>query len=161
MASTRLKIIGANTFISLEGIKNIPAKIDTGADSSAVHADNIVMSKDGILSFEIFGKKIQTKEFTVVTIRSSNGEEQIRYRVPLLVTIGDKKMISNFALSNRNKNHFPVLIGRKTIKNHFIVDVSKAEVDLKKKKSAKSLNKEMQKNPFQFHKKYIRLNHED
>lgn len=148
------EIIGANTFIEIEGIKNIPAKIDTGADSSSVHAENISVSEDGTLTFEIFGKKISTKDFKVAIVRSSNGDEEIRYRAPLSVKIGKKKIKSFFSLSDRSKNIFPVLIGRKTIKNKFVVDVSKVEVEKKEHSRSLKLNSELRKNPFKFHQKY-------
>ena len=156
-----LEIIGANTFVAIEGIENIPAKIDTGADSSSVHVDNISVSKDGTLSFELFGKKIERKEFRAVVVRSSNGEEEIRFRAPLSVKIGSKKIKAFFTLANREKNDFPVLIGRKTIKNKFIVDVSEREIPLKKRLRSKRLNQELQKNPYEFHQKYIKLSEKE
>lgn len=156
-----LEIIGANTFVSIEGVEGIPAKIDTGADSSAVHVENLSVSKDGVLSFELFGKKIERKDFKAVVVRSSNGEEEIRYRAPLSVKIGSKKIKAFFTLSNREKNNFPVLIGRKTIKNRFVVDVSEREVPLKKRLRSKRLNRELQKNPYEFHQKYIKLSEKE
>ena len=151
-----LEIIGANTFVSIEGIENIPAKVDTGADSSSVHAKNISVSKSGVLSFELFGQKFERKKFKAVVVRSSNGDEEIRYRAPLTVKIGGKKIKAFFTLSNREKNHFPVLIGRKTIKNRFIVDVSEREIIPRKIPRTKNLNSELEKNPFKFHEKYIK-----
>ena len=153
-----LEIIGANTFVDIEGVKNIPAKIDTGADSSSVHAENISVSEDGTLTFEIFGKKLSTKDFKVAVVRSSNGDEEIRYRAPLSVKIGKKKIKSFFSLSDRSKNIFPVLIGRKTIKNKFIVDVSREEFRPEKHQKTPHLNKELSENPFKFHQKYVKSN---
>lgn len=151
-----LEIIGANTFVSIEGIKNIPAKVDTGADSSSVHVENLNVSKDGTLTFELFGKKIKRRDFRAAVVRSSNGDEEIRYYAELKLGIGGKKIKSMFSLSDRSKNTFPVLIGRKTIKNKFIVDVSKAEIKRKALRRASKLNKELKKNPFKFHQKYIK-----
>ena len=148
-----LEIIGANTFVSIEGVNDIPAKIDTGADSSSVHVENLSVSEDGILSFELFGKKIERKDFKAVVVRSSNGDEEVRYRAPLSMKIGSKKIKAYFTLSNREKNDFPALIGRKTIKNKFIVDVSEREVPLKKHLRSKHLNHELQKDPYKFHQK--------
>ena len=50
----QLKVIGSTEFIDVAGIKNVPAKIDTGADSSAIWASNIEMQKNGILKFSLF-----------------------------------------------------------------------------------------------------------
>ena len=156
-----LPIIGANAFVEIEGIKEIPAKIDTGADSSSVHAKNISVSKDGVLSFELFGQKFERTEFKATAVRSSNGDEEIRYRVPLSLKIGDKKIRAFFTLTNREKNNFPVLIGRKTIKNRFIVDVSDRPIRPKLPHKTSHLNELLKKNPFKFHKKYIESNEEE
>ena len=51
-----LDIIGSTELVSVENFLNIPAKIDTGADSSAIWASNINVSEDGVLSFSLFGK---------------------------------------------------------------------------------------------------------
>jgi len=150
-----LSIIGANAFVEIEGIKKIPAKIDTGADSSSVHAENISVSKDGLLSFELFGKKFERAEFRATTVRSSNGDEEVRYRVPLSLKLNDRKIRAFFTLTNREKNNFPVLIGRKTIKDRFIVDVSNRPIRPKLHPKTKHLNELLRKNPFKFHKKYI------
>lgn len=155
-----MDIVGANTFVEIEGISNIPAKIDTGADSSSLHAEDIFVSENGVLSFKFFGKKIETKNFRVAIVRSSNGEEQIRYRTPLSLKIAGRKIRAIFTLTNRSKNNFPVLIGRKTIKNKFVVDVSKKEIPHIKNPGTKKLNEELKENPFKFHQKYIKSNQE-
>lgn len=150
-----LEIIGANTFVEVEGIKNIPAKIDTGADSSSIFAKNISISKDNVLSFKIFGKKIETKDFKVAVVRNSTGEEQIRYRVPLKMKINGKNIRAIFSLSDRSRNNFPVLVGRRTIKGKFLVDVSDRPISPPKNSKTKEINGELMKNPYKFHKKYI------
>ena len=42
------RIIGSTEYVEIAGIKNIPAKIDTGADSSAIWASDINMEQDGL-----------------------------------------------------------------------------------------------------------------
>ena len=154
------QVIGANALVEIEGIKNIPAKIDTGADSSSIHATSIAISEAGILSFKIFNKEISTKDFKATIVRNSTGEEQVRYRTPLSLKINNKKIRAMFTLTNRAKNNFPVLIGRRTIKNKFVVDVSYKEITTAKNPVTKKLNQELQKNPFKFHQKYIKSNEE-
>ena len=153
--SHELEIIGSNTFVEIEGIKNIPAKIDTGADSSSVHVENISMDRDGILSFDLFGKKISTSDYKVGIIRSSNGDEELRYRAKLSLKLGTKRIKATFSLSDRSKNNFPVLIGRRTINKKFLVDVSNREIQTQKHPHTKHYNRELRENPFEFHKKYV------
>lgn len=158
-----LNIIGSTEYITVASIKNIPAKIDTGADSSSVWASHIDMTLDGTLSFTLFdeksplytGQKLTTTRYLARSVRSSHGDTQIRYRVELPVTIGDETFITTFTLANRSRNNFPVLIGRHTLEGKFLVDVSISSVAYPKPRSSLHLNQELKANPYQFHQKYL------
>jgi len=159
-----LEIIGSTELVSVENFSNIPAKIDTGADSSAIWASNLSVDKKGVLSFSLFGEgskfytgeKIERTDFRVLVVRSSNGDEEIRYRTELSLELGRKNIKAMFTLADRSKNHFPILIGRRTLKNKFLVDVSKRAVEKERNPKTPSLNKELRENPFKFHQKYIK-----
>lgn len=159
----KLTIIGSTEYSTIAGIKKIPTKIDTGADSSAIWASNIRMGKDGILSFELFdkssplytGERLQSSDYEAKLIRSSHGDEQIRYKVKLPLTIKNKTFQTAFTLANRSRNNFPVLIGRKALKGNFLVDVSKELVERPKAIATKNLNQELKKDPYTFHQKYL------
>lgn len=161
--TSRLPIIGATEFIEVADIVDIPAKIDTGADTSAIWASDIDMDKDGNLSFILFdkkspfytGKRMTTKEYRIKHIRSSYGDKQIRYRIKLPVTISGKTFETTFTLANRSRNHFPVLIGRHTIENEFLVDVSKSSVPRVKLTTSASLTADLLENPYNFHKQHF------
>ena len=157
MSIQNLSIIGSTEYVEIEGIKHIPAKIDTGADSSSVHVENIEMSPDGVLSFELFGKKLETTSYEVAVVRSSNGAEQLRYRTKLHIKLGKKRLFTTFSLSNRSKNNFPVLIGRATLEGRFLVNVSKRDINPEKNPKTKDYNNKLKENPFEFHQKYVTL----
>ena len=156
-------IIGSTEYVKIGGIERIPAKIDTGADNSAIWASDINMGEDGALSFCLFaqksalytGERLKTTDYTARVIRSSHGDEQIRYRVKLPVTIGDQTFETTFTLANRSRNNFPVLIGRRTIEGKFLVDVSKSAITRRCASKTPHLNRELQANPYEFHQKYI------
>ena len=109
----------------------IPAKIDTGAYSSSVWATDI-REEDGELVFVLFdkgheaytGQQIRIKKYQVVKIENSFGKSERRYGVMLRVRFCGKKVTSFFTLADRSKKIYPVLIGRKMLKNRFLVDVS-------------------------------------
>ena len=128
------------------GIKAIPAKIDTGAYRSAVHASDIKLSKDKkTLSFTLLGshpicgplsQRIEAKRFQTVIIENSFGHQEERYEVEFKVSLAGKTFDTSFTLANRGTKVFPVLIGRKLLNRRFVVDTSKATVhrgDLKRK----------------------------
>lgn len=125
---------------------DIPAKVDTGAYRSAVHADNIRLSDDGkTLHFRLLGghpvcgalaTDMSTTNFKTVFIANSFGEREERFEVKLKVKLGPKIFPATFSLADRSKKIYPILLGRKMLNNRFLVDTSHAQIDrveLKKK----------------------------
>jgi hypothetical protein len=157
--------IGRNVRVDLVGhVLNVPAKIDTGADSSSLWASQVSIPPTGILQFTLFdqssslytGEVIKTKNYRAIRVRSSSGHEEIRYRVELPVIIKGKRIKVAFNLSDRSKHLFPILIGRRTLNKKFIVDVSVADdiVRPKQKDISETLSYELRQNPHEFFKKY-------
>lgn len=159
-----LQVIGSNTMVEIIGhASDVPAKVDTGADSSAIWASNIKVSRDGILSFTLFGKTspyytgevITRKAFKAAVVRSSSGHEQIRYRIELPARISGKRLRIGFYLADRSPHNFPILLGRRTLNKKFLVDVSIREY-VRPRKDPQGLNRELLKDPYKFHKKHYK-----
>ena len=160
-----MRTIGSTEYIDVEDYKHIPAKIDTGADSSSIWASHIEVSQDGVLHFQLFdkkspfytGKTIKRKDFKAAVIRSSSGHEQIRYRVQLSLKLSGRRIKALFNLSNRSLNTFPVLIGRRTIAGKFLVNVTEKNVTIRPKKpKTRAIEKRLKKDPYLFHQKYVK-----
>lgn len=132
MSDTPVIIIGRAEHISLPayGLPRIPARIDTGAKTSAIWATGI-SEKDGVLEFCFFGKssplytgaKIHTKSYGQRLVASSTGHVEQRYTVKLSVIIGGRRIQATFTLANRATQVYPVLIGRNILRGKFMVDV--------------------------------------
>ncbi|WGH74674.1 RimK/LysX family protein [Tenacibaculum tangerinum] len=132
-----MKLIGRVEKISFLrwDIEDLPAKIDTGAYTSAIHCKHIE-ENDGLLSFILLcpktekynNKLLQTTNYEVKKIRSSNGKKQKRYVVSTSAVFYDKKYKIKLSLSDRGKMNYPVLIGRKFLNKKFIVDVSQKNI---------------------------------
>lgn len=130
-------IIGTTDYIYLTDVSNdpIPAKIDTGADASAVWA-SVISEEGGLLSYTLFapqsafytGDVIETRDYDRVNITNSFGHEEYRYRVKLAAKIGQKHYTVSFTLADRSWSRFPVLLGKSFLKNRFLVDVSQKNV---------------------------------
>lgn len=133
------------SFVDLDA-QNVPAKTDTGAYRSAVHAKNIKLDPEtGELSFELLGghpvckswsRKVTTKQFSTATIENSFGQRQERYEVKLKVKLGPKVFMARFTLADRGKKIYPILLGRTLLNNRFLVDSAKSSlnrVELKQK----------------------------
>lgn len=161
---TELAIIGSTEFVDVADIERVPAKIDTGADSSSIWASHISVSEDGVLHFQLFdkgspfytGEELTRKDYKVTVVRNASGHEQVRYRTHLTTIISGHKIKVLFNLSNRKKNNFPILIGRRTISGKFLVDVSKNHTPMPAKNpKSKLVQRQFAKDPYSFHRKYI------
>lgn len=133
------KIIGITHYIELPEYSKdyFPAKVDTGADDSAIWASNInVDDNTGELSFVLFapqsvfytGEVIKTLNYRVAAVKNSFGVSEFRYKVVLKLKVFNKTYKVSFSLADRSHNRFPILIGKKFLKNRFIVDVSQHNV---------------------------------
>jgi hypothetical protein len=58
-------------------------------------------------------------------IKNSFGETERRFVIETTITLFDQEFNTTFSLSNRGTLKFPVLIGRKLLRHHFFIDVSR------------------------------------
>lgn len=127
------QIIGRREVIDFPelGLYGITAKVDTGAYTTALHCHDI-HEKDGILYFKLLDpshpdyneQEQKFIEFSQKEIKNSFGEVEKRYIIKTIIKIGRKRIKSVISLTDRGNMRYPVLIGRKLLKNKFIVDVN-------------------------------------
>jgi len=131
-------IIGRLEKISLPdfGLKGIEAKIDTGAYNGAIHVSESheeEIEGEIVLKFTLLdethpeynGKTFSTKDFEKKVVRNSIGGSQTRYLIPTRLVLKNKEFNVKLGLTDRREMRYPVLIGRKIIKKHFVVDAAK------------------------------------
>ncbi len=119
------------------GLKNIPAKIDTGADSSAIWVSDIEQHSDDELSFVMFapgnryysGERINVTSYKTATVKNSSGVSELRYKVRLVICVKGRTIKAWFNLADRSGMNYSVLLGRRLLKNKFLVDVSQTVVE--------------------------------
>jgi hypothetical protein len=107
-----LSIIGRAERIDLprHGIFGVPAKVDTGADSSSIWVTDIT-EKDGMLSFTFFGPgskyytgdkvTIPASQYTLTRISNSFGQKEVRYSVKLTIVLQGRMIRATVTLANR------------------------------------------------------------
>ncbi|EQB40541.1 hypothetical protein M947_01700 [Sulfurimonas hongkongensis] len=111
------------------------ARIDTGAETSSIDAREITrFERDGKkwVRFTLVDREtgtshvVERKVVRVVRISQSSLEKDYEKRVivVLKITIGDKKELSEFTLTNREHMKYPMLIGRSALQDVMVVDVS-------------------------------------
>src|SRR5690606_36848817 len=77
-----------------------------------------------------FVDKVQTvSSFEMKKVKNSTGDMETRYVIPVKIIIKNKTIDAQLSLSNRKEMRYPILIGRKFIKNIFLVDVSQQFTD--------------------------------
>ena len=123
------------------GLSNIHAKIDTGAYTCSLHCHKVEVV-DGRLEFilldqehpEFTGMKFYSENFEKRDIRNSFGEVEKRFVIVTTITIFEEVITAEFSLCNRGSLKFPILIGRKILRNRFLIDVTKKNVSFKEKR---------------------------
>ncbi|MCK9490611.1 MAG: RimK/LysX family protein [Sulfurimonas sp.] len=139
-----MKIIGRREVISILDLElyNLDAKIDTGADSNALHCDDIHIDDEGFVHFTLqdavheayHDKKIVMPLHSIKRVRSSNGKLQERASIKVSVEFFGKKYKTIISLADRADMKYPMLIGRKFLSGKFLVDVSKENLAKKYEK---------------------------
>ncbi len=119
-------------------LMDVPARIDTGARTSAVWASDI-KEENGKLSFVFFGEgnpfytgeRVTFETYEEQVVASSNGMAEQRFKVKLLIKIKGRKIRASFTLANRATQVYPMLIGRNVLLGKFIVDVKRGKTQFR------------------------------
>ena len=123
------------------GLFDIHAKIDTGAYTSSLHCHHVDIV-DAILEFilldqehsEFTGTKLRFSEFALRDIKNSFGEIESRFVITTTLKIFNQEITTEFSLCNRGSLKFPILIGRKILRNRFLIDVTKKNLSFQQKR---------------------------
>ncbi|MBC7979090.1 MAG: ATP-dependent zinc protease, partial [Armatimonadetes bacterium] len=135
-----MQVYGWREKILIDGMKKlISAKLDTGAYTSSIHAEEKEM-------FERDGKKwvrfivteprkknsprirIEAPLVKIARIKEPGGVSQTREVVRLSFKIGERKLRGNFTLNNRSNMLSAILIGRTTIKELGWIDPTRTNL---------------------------------
>lgn len=137
-----MKVLGRYDRVDLPdlGLFNIHAKTDTGAYTSSLHCHKAQVV-DGKLEFilldeehpEFTGMKFVFEKFEERFIKNSFGEGEKRFVIVTSITIYNEVIPTEFSLSNRGSLKFPILIGRKILRDRFLIDVKKKNLSYKEK----------------------------
>lgn len=121
-----LPIVGWKEAVVFSKIKLGPlvAKIDTGARTSALHAD-VIEVKGRKVRFEVDGKKYAAPLTGFRRVKSSNGFSEMRPVIRVTIQLGSKLMKTEMSLTDRTDMDVPMLLGRNSITGFFVVNPGK------------------------------------
>jgi len=129
-----LPIVGAVEFATVEpGGLVLEARIDTGAETSSIYAEDIqLVEKEGkrYVRFNLLdeqGNKVpeEIRLHRRVIIKQEVGEPERRYVVRMWIALGEMRSRVDVTLSDRKDFEYPLLIGRNFLLDAAIVDVSR------------------------------------
>lgn len=134
------------------GVPWIKAKIDTGAQSSALHAyeleeftrDNQQYVKFSIHPWQRSDRDPHDVELPVFdrrTIRSSSGHTEERIIVKIPITLIGKQVDALVSLTNRDEMGFRMLVGREALRKGFLVDPAASYLGGKPPRSIRTKNR--------------------
>jgi hypothetical protein len=114
-------------------VERLPAKVDTGARTSALHVENLRELSNGRVRFDVplaAGRPEQRVTIDApierrAKVRSTSGEARTRLFVSVRIRIGTVERRIELGLVDRRKMQFRMLIGRSALARAFLVDVSK------------------------------------
>lgn len=116
------------------GIALVKAKIDTGARTSALHANLIEpFEANGVPSvrFDVSGEaeNVPWHEAPVAdqrSVRSSNGETELRFVIRTELALAGRSWPVEVTLTNRERMELPMLIGREALAGRMLVDAERS-----------------------------------
>ncbi|CED70732.1 ATP-dependent zinc protease family protein [Aliivibrio wodanis] len=117
------------------GIKLIKAKVDTGAKTSCLHAFKIepfTKDSEAWVRFWIHPEKrnndfvqiCEAKIFDQRIVKSSSGQEEMRYVIKTMIRLAGQEWPIQITLSNRETMVFRMLLGRTSMQDRIVVDPS-------------------------------------
>ena len=128
-------VMGWREWIELHdlGIKRVKAKVDTGARSSSLHAENIELFQlRGEIGVRFIVLPLQRSRLKPVScqaplyderyVKSSNGSRELRPVIRTAVTWGGQSWEVDVTLTSRDLMGFRMLLGREAIRRRYLVD---------------------------------------
>jgi len=131
-----LKIIGRKERAAFPEFKlrDIVVKIDSGAYTSSIHCDQIILENNKTVSCVFLDPAMKGYTGEVLTfdvvkeviVRSSNGSGEKRCMIRSTIELDGEVYPIYLTLTNRNDMRYPVLLGRRFLSKRFLIDVSKS-----------------------------------
>ncbi len=139
------QIIGRREIANLPefGLDHVDVKVDSGAYTSSIHVSHckevetangkqleVIFLDEKHASFDNVKHYFST--FRIKKVKSSTGQEQMRYFIKCTIEILGRKIKTEFSLTERKGMKYPILLGRKLLNNRFLIDTSLVNVSKQK-----------------------------
>ncbi len=126
------------------GLPLLHAKVDTGAKTSSLHAEELeIVDVDGrhVARFLVRTRRgVDECECPVHDeryVKSSSGHESLRVVIRTQCVMHGKRWPIELTLADRTSMRFPMLLGRRAMEGRFVVDPAKKHLGGKPKRRKK------------------------
>lgn len=129
------RIIGVAEYVDFPvwGIRNLRARIDTGARTSALHVENVRELSGSRVRFDVRLRlrdpaarvAVEAKITRRASVRSSTGHAAPRLFVMARIRLGGRAQTIEVGLVDRSGMLYRMLLGRTALKRLYLVDVAK------------------------------------
>jgi hypothetical protein len=130
-----LRIIGVAEYVDFPdwGVRGLSARVDTGAQTSALHVENVQLLPGSRVRFDVRLRRddpgarlqVETKVSRRAPVRASTGQTELRLFVQAHVRLGGKEHRIEVGLVDRRHMQYRMLLGRSALQARFLVDVTK------------------------------------
>lgn len=119
--------------------KSMKVKIDTGAQTSALHAFRLRVTENGTGTYATFelhplqrsskaSAKVRAEVIGFRKVRSSNGKVERRPVIATTAKVGTTTWPIQITLTRRDQMGFRMLLGRSALRRRFVVDPSRSYI---------------------------------
>jgi hypothetical protein len=121
------ELIGWREYVRLPELKAgmLLAKVDTGARSAALHADDIAVHGRRVW-FQLGGRLYILPLAGQRRVKNSGGRTENRAVIETEIKIGRHRFLAEVTLTDRADMGAPMLLGRATIRGRFLVHPGRA-----------------------------------
>jgi hypothetical protein len=128
-------VIGAAELVDIPswGVRGLPAKVDTGARTSALHVENVRELPGGRVRFDVrLHRRLAERRVTVEArvkrrgrVRSTSGHAEPRLFVAVGIHVGPVRRRIELGLVDRKNMIYRMLLGRSALSGAFLVDAGR------------------------------------
>jgi hypothetical protein len=128
-------VIGWTEYVDVPewGIRDLRAKVDTGARTSALHVENVEELPRGFVRFDVVLHRakrdrrvhVRTRISRRGRVRSSTGHQTSRLFVEATIRLGPVEKRVEVSLVDRQKMIHRMLLGRAALSGPFLIDVDR------------------------------------
>lgn len=144
-------VIGWREWVQLPelGVLETKAKVDTGAANSSLHAFNVErVERNGVdyVRFEVHPKQRSRKPTIqceaplamVKKVKNPGGRIELRPMIRTKVVVAGVELEALVNLTSRDEMGFRMLLGRRTLRNRFVIDPGRSYLGVRPRRDEDS-----------------------